>query len=454
VSRGLAIALCGAVVLALVLLALPGHLGRADRGSAPAPALVLAAPSGSPIAVGPHPLGLSIEYPLLAHDLGSGRCPPASLVAAIEALGSPTVRIGGDSQDSVAPAGTPAHPGVTDLPPGFWAGVACLERATRAPVVVGLNLASGEPAWAAEMAASARSAIAAPRLSFELGNEPDIYGRRVPWWDGRALRRTPMPWATYLRRARAVAAVLGSGSAIEGPDFASGRWVHAVPMLATTLHLRTLDAHYYPLDACRRPAGATARALLSRQIQTKLNERVRLARYARAGRLTAVISETNSTSCGGVAGLSDAPVAAVWAVRMILRALRSGFASVRFHSSGGAYDPFVVNAAGAVKQRPLYLGLLAAARLLTPGAVLRPIRNAASLDGAVITAPGGVRTIVLSNYAARPTRVLVAAPATVHVLRIVARAPTVLRAVVVPVSGRARVQLLPNSVEAISVPAA
>ena len=44
------------------------------------------------------------------------------------------LRIGGDSQDSVAPAGTPAHPGVSDLPAGFFSQLACLERENLKPV--------------------------------------------------------------------------------------------------------------------------------------------------------------------------------------------------------------------------------------------------------------------------------------------------------------------------------
>jgi hypothetical protein len=447
---GLALALTAAIALAVAALIVPGRLGEAPGERSAAATLILAAPAGPAITIGPHPIGLSIEYPLLAHDLGGGRCPSSALVHALESLGSPPIRIGGDSQDAVAPAGTPAHPGVTDLPPGFWSGVACLERATRAPIIVGLNLASGETGWAAELAASARAAIPARLLSFELGNEPDVYGAPVRWWNGRALLATAMPWATYLSRARAVAAALGAGSVLEGPDFASGRWVRMVPALASMLHLRTIDAHFYPLDACRNPAGATSAALLSRRIQTKIDERVRLARDARAERLPAVISETNSVSCGGVAGISDKPAAAVWAVRMILRALRAGFSSVRFHASGGAYDPFVVDA-GAVTVRPLELGMLFAAHLLGTGSVLRAIPNAGSLDAVAITGPDGVRTVVLSNYAAAPRWVSLAAPGAVSVRGVLAAAPSLHSVRVAAVAGRARVELAPNSVEAISV---
>jgi hypothetical protein len=450
--RGLVLALAAAIAVGLAALIVPGHLGEAphERPAARSPAtLLLAAPAGPAVAIGPHPIGLSIEYPLLAHDLGAGRCPSAAFVHTLEALGSPPIRIGGDSQDAVAPAGTAAHAGVSDLPANFWSRLACLERETRSPIIVGLNLASGDAGWAAELAASARAAIPSGRLSFELGNEPDVYGTRVRWWNGQRLLSTAMPWATYLARARAVAAALGPSSVLEGPDFASGRWVRMVPELATTLHLRTIDAHFYPLDACRNPAEATTAALLSRQIQTKIDERVRLARDARAERLPAVISEANSVSCGGVAGISDRPAAAVWAVRMILRALRAGFSSVRFHASGSVYDPFAVNA-GAVTARPLKLGLLFAAHQLVAGAVLRAIPNAGSLDAVAITHSDGSRTIVLSNYAAAPRWVSLATAGPVNVAGVLASTPSVRRTAVRAVAGRARVELAPNSVEAIT----
>src|SRR5262249_53127424 len=50
------------------------------------------------------PFGLSIEYPLLERALGPGPCPGRALIATIRALGSPSLRIGGDSQDLAGPS--------------------------------------------------------------------------------------------------------------------------------------------------------------------------------------------------------------------------------------------------------------------------------------------------------------------------------------------------------------
>ena len=469
-GRRLGLAAAAATAVALVALVASGAFNGATRGPlALPPALALAAPAGPSLRIAADPIGLSIEYPLLEHDLGSGRCPPAAFAAAVAGLGTPTLRVGGDSQDEVAPAGSappaprngrPARgsrgfPGVSDLDAELWTQLGCLERETGIAVVVGLNLASGQPAWGAKLAAQARAVIPAARLSFELGNEPDIYGLRVRWWNGRTLTSAAMPWATYLARARQLAARLGPGASIEGPDLASGRWVAAVPALARTLHLRTIDAHFYPLDGCRDPAAVSAANLLSRAIQNKLDERVRLARDARAAGLQAVISEANSVSCGGVAGVSDEPATAVWGARTVITALRDGFASVRFHSSGGPYDPFVVTASGVVA-RPLYVGLRALAGLLAPGVRLRAIPGAGALDAVALARPGGgAQTTLLSNYTAKPRWVTLEAGASpARVLAVIARAPTLERWRVAASGGRVRVALPANSVVAISIGAA
>jgi hypothetical protein len=86
--------------------------------------------------------------------------------------------------------------------------------------------------------------------------------------------------------------------------------------------------------------------------------------------------------------------------------------------------------------------------------VLRAIANAGSLDGVTITRPGGARTIVLSNYSSAPSWVVLDTTTRVRVLRVLARPPTVTRSTIEPAGGRARVELAPNSVDAIALGAA
>src|SRR5271169_4561643 len=68
-------------------------------------ALVGGTPSGPRVQLIMPPVGLSLEYPLMAQDLGPGACPPPALVAEMLRLGSPPLALAGQSQDLTAPSG-------------------------------------------------------------------------------------------------------------------------------------------------------------------------------------------------------------------------------------------------------------------------------------------------------------------------------------------------------------
>jgi hypothetical protein len=412
--------------------------------------ITLGSTSGQPVTIGTDPVGLSIEYPVLANDLGSGPCPPPGLVETLESLGAPTIRIGGDSQDETAPAGTPAFTGVTDLPADFWSQLACLESQTHEPFAIGLNLVSQVPAWAATMASEASSAVPANLLSFEVGNESDIAGPAVPWWDATGLAHTLMPFSNYLEDAQATAAQLPAGANIEGPDFATERWIPAIPKIAAALSLHTIDTHFYPLNACTGRKLVSVKALLSAGA-SELDPPVRATLAAALSlHLPMVISESNSVSCRGLAGVSDSPASAVWGLRLVINALVGGIASVRFHSSASSYDPFVV-VNGIVTVRPLYLGLRAAVDLLPLGAQLQSLRTPSSLLGVVVTLADGQKTYIVSNYAQRSLHVRVRAQGNLALLRVVPNPPVVENQSQEATAGSASVAVAPNSVVAITV---
>ena len=72
--------------------------------------LVGAVNSGPSVQVTMPPVGLSIEYPVLAEDLGTGACPPAALVTELLRLGSPPLALAGASQDLTVPSGALTGP--------------------------------------------------------------------------------------------------------------------------------------------------------------------------------------------------------------------------------------------------------------------------------------------------------------------------------------------------------
>jgi hypothetical protein len=300
------------------------------------------------------PFGLSIEYPLLEKALGAGPCPSQPLISTFRELGSPSLRIGGDSQDLAGPSAAYHY----FIPESFWTVLGCFARETKAQITVGLNLGEGTVADNRTMISAAERTVPASQLSFSLGNEPDLYGishplHSEPGFTVPALRPASWSASAYAREWRARRAMLGP-IRLEGPDLAGNGWKAGITQLLREDPPDEVDAHIYPTSACGVGPAATRKRLLSEHASVGVvNERVWLLAAAQAVGRPAVISESNSASCGGKPGVSDTPVASVWAVRFVIAALLVGFEQVHFHSAGTSYDPFVFNPDGTLTRRPL-----------------------------------------------------------------------------------------------------
>jgi hypothetical protein len=169
---------------------------------------------------------------------------------------------------------------------------------------------------------------------------------------------------------------------------------------------------------------------------------------ARAAGAPAIISEANSASCGGLAGVSDRPAAAVWAVRFVLSALKTGFREVRFHSSGGPYDPFVVRGAEVLK-RPLESALVALNQWLPVGSSLRSLPRVQGLVATAVGQPRGGTVLILDNERARPRPVLLRNAYSVHIA-VLSPVHAGLRTQTLSAAGHIRLSIAANSVLAIS----
>jgi hypothetical protein len=123
-----------------------------------------------------------------------------------------------------------------------------------------------------------------------------------------------------------------------------------------------------------------------------------LARTAHAIGRPAVISETNSASCGGRPGVSDAPVSGVWAIRYVIAALLAGFQQVRFHSAGTSYDPLVYEPNGGVTLRPLGRSLLFLHNWLPIGSRIVAISHNPEVLGVKVS-DGSHTSAILSSFA-------------------------------------------------------
>jgi hypothetical protein len=470
--RGTRILLALAPLVAAVLLALAGSATGADAATARRPSARAprtrprVVPSevalGALLAPGPGagvtmpPVGLSIEYPVMAQDIGGGPCPPPALAAELLRLGSPPLELAGVSQDETVPAEAVAGPPTSwetatlyTLPTAFWSGLRCLLATARDPLTLGLNVRTGNLAWATQMVADARSAASAG-LSVALGNEPDLYflpnfaALDKPLAGEQAIAaRLYVQLASYLRAA-------AGGAPLIGPELARpAEWRPELPAVVGTLALQTIGVHMYPLSACGSPRAVTIDGLLSANAADAPARLAWVVGDAQAAGIPAILSEVNSAACGGEAGVSDSPAAAVWAVRFVLSALKTGFREVRFHFSGNPYDPFVVRGA-AILPRPLEAALVALNQWLPVGSTMRSVHGVHELLVTAIHEPAGATIAILDNETTRPRPVVLRGSAHVH-LAVLGPAHSGLETVTAPAAhGQTRLELAPNTLLEVS----
>lgn len=394
--------------LAALLVAAPASAathGAARKHRRPPPPELALGPGltagpGAPVTMAP--VGLSLEYPVINADLGTGECPPPALVAELRRLGSPPLQIAGQSQDFTIPAQlAPASPQSWEeltayvLPQQFWTRLHCLLEASPDALTVGLNTRIGQLSWAQEIVAGAESAATAG-LAFSLGNEPDLYYLPDPYsLDKPQANEEALDVGTYLRAAAAIRPATGTLPLV-GPELSTpAHWQASLPRVVSTLGLRTIGVHAYPLSVCRTPRAATIGGLLDESVGDAPSRLAWVVADARADGIPALITEANSVSCGGKTGVSDSPASAVWAVRFVISALETGFGEVRFHFSGDSYDPFYLRG-DEVLRRPLEAAIAALNEWLPVGASLHRLAGLKGTRATAIAPPAaGGRTLLL-----------------------------------------------------------
>jgi hypothetical protein len=387
--------------------------------------------------------------------LGAGPCPTPALVAMLKSLGSPTVRIGGDSQDLAGPTAAYHY----FIGPSFWTTLGCLARESGSPIVVGLNFAEGPAADVQTTIAEAEQAIPPALLSFSLGNEPDLYGfshilPNEPGFTVPAYRPAPWTAGELANEWTSRRAQLGA-IPMEGPDLAGIGWRETMgPALERTPPV-AMTVHAYPTAACGTGAAPTTAArLLTKHASVGLVEKYAwLLAAAKAAGRPAIISESNSGSCGGRPGVSDEPVAGVWAARYVVAAMLAGWTQVRFHNAGTSYDAFALEAGGGVTARPLGDALLFLHRWIPVPSRVRSASQSPDILAAKVSV-GGRASLIASSFLAKPTPFEIAVPGEARRLRTdtISTASAIERDGSLAVHAhRARLMLAPNTVVAIRV---
>ena len=313
-------------------------------------------------------------------------------------LGRPEIRVGGNSQDRLWPTAPLPHGEKQVATKPYYHALHCLAR-MRLPLLVGLNLLGRDPQAAGDLLAQVAYEVPPSQLTIALGNEPDLYGSRLP---------APGDYAGYLELyGHTLEALRGRFGGflppIAGPDPATWRWTSQTSHFISDEHPAVADEHLYGLNGCAQRTGSptypTVSQLLSPFASTDVVKALLpVVRSARAAAIPAQISETNSVACSGLPGVSDTPASAVWALSLLGSAARAGFSRVEFHNSTGAYDALVLRK-GRIVFRPLWSAIVLADRLWPAGS--RPLRLrgtlASGLAGWVARRPDGSLGVLVVN---------------------------------------------------------
>jgi hypothetical protein len=357
-------------------------------------------------------VGLSYESAILA--AGNYFTPDnASILGLVGALGNNGVlRIGGNTSERTVwhAEDKTVAPGSFVITPASIDRLAATLRMLRWKLIYGLNLARGTPEDAAAEAAYVSRTVGADLLAFQIGNEPDGFGR----WT--AVRPKSYDSAAFLAEWRTFHAAVRArvpDARFAGPDTAAETdWVDAFAAQRPA-GLVLLTRHYYADGPAGAPHVSLAKLLRSGgQIQPVLDQ---LARYARAYGVPFRIAEANSVYDEGQPGVSDTLGAALWGLELMFAAADAGAAGVNFHAgvhnrrsdADKAYTPIARGRDGRYRAQPLYYGMLMFAQAARGALVPVQLKSETSelKAFAVRAGEGGLRVCLINKDLARGVRV-------------------------------------------------
>jgi hypothetical protein len=373
---------------------------RAQSGAA-APLVVAYEDAGRPIA--PDFIGLSYESAILV--AGDYFAPDnGSVLGLIRALGADGVlRIGGNTSEHTV-WDQQANPVAADslvVTPASVDRLAAALRLIGWKLIYGLNLARGRPEEAAAEAAYVSRAVGSNLLAFQIGNEPDGFGR---WTAVRPATYDATAFLGEWRTFHAAVRVRVPDARFAGPDVAGATdWIAAFAA-GHPEGLVLLTSHYYADGPAGSPNVTLAKLLRSDGRGVAMLEKV--AGYARSCDLPYRIAEANSVYNEGQPGVSDALGAALWGLEFMFDAAAADAAGVNFHAGvhnlrpgeDKAYTPIARAPDGRHRARPLYYAMLTFAQAARGALVpARLASDGGDLKAFAVRAPEGALRICLIN---------------------------------------------------------
>ncbi len=336
-------------------------------------------------------LGFSIETRAL--HVYTGRDPTAVnpvLVQLIRTLNpgqTPVLRIGGDSTDQTwwpTPGVIPPGGISYGLTKGWLRTTRALATATGAKLIMGINLAAGRPALAAQEARAIVQGIGRQNLAaLEIGNEADLYSQFAWYRDrrGRVVFSRPHNYDLNdfihdFSRWRATMPKVP----LAGPAFAGTTWMDGLnTFLGAEPGVDYVTFHRYPLRGCisdpLSPSFASIPNLLADSASAGLAQQVLpYVATTHAHGLKFRLDELNSAACTGRSGASDTFASSLWVLDTLFNLASIGVDGINLHTlPNSAYEPFSFTHKGRVWKtfvHPVYYGMMLFADAFPPGAKL------------------------------------------------------------------------------------
>ena len=427
------------VALAMALsLAVLGSASVAEAAT-PVAINVSSAEAGPPVSAGF--VGIATELWDVEKETGTNAAQPdvafEQLVRNLAPHGGLTLRIGGDSTDwSWWPvAGMKQPPWVRWTMTPTWAAVTRrLVDDLHAHLIIGVNMEADSPQVATTEVNQIDSRIGgADPITFELGNEPELYSH-FPFYHnarGQAVLGRPRGYSysditsEWNKLAKALA-----HSRLAGPGYSGlSALPYAGQFLGASRRVSLLTVHTYPLKSARCGAGKLQESELFQpsSLQTIADE---LSSWAGVGHHYGVpvrVDEMNSVTCGGSPTFSKTFGPSLWALNILPLYAEAGAAGVNFqtrpYTAQNLIQPNQTAAGWSVQVQPEYYGMLAFAQLTPPGSkMLRVTAGGDGLYAWAVRTPARQTHVVVTNVTGRPSIVAISTagasgPATVEALR-------------------------------------
>jgi glycosyl hydrolase family 79 len=258
--------------------------------------------------------------------------------------------LGGNSQDNTCwnPAAAP-HPDWCkgQLGIGDFRLYSRAAKASGWRLILGINLKQNSSPWALDEITHGVTKGIEPEqiIGLELGNEPDLFSRdgsRPETYSPADQVKDFLAYGNAFQRDS-----IAKQYALIGPATCC-KWRNAHDLGtfmdgAGASKLSLVTVHSYLLTTCGGRKVSIAE-LLAPELMTRFNQEAQgLVAGAHERKLPIALAETNSASCGGMPGVSNAFAAALWGIDSLFSAAEDGYSGVNFHFSyrpgGSSYNP-------------------------------------------------------------------------------------------------------------------